>query len=180
MEKHYFYRAELIDSWLEIVVVDDGFVSRIDYVDEGVGGVGVADVVGVGGDVSKLDESVDEIGALCMRELDQYFAGSLKVFTFPVKFVDGTPFQQGVWNELRQIQFGETISYRELALKCGGANYSRAVANANGKNPVSIVVPCHRVISSDGSLGGYTGGIDKKQTLLAHEGVVGGPGKMWV
>lgn len=168
MKKHFYYHAELIDTLLEIVIVDD-YVCRIDYVQR-------TDVPN-----SVVNRSVEcDVARACMHELDLYFDKKLSSFTFPYKFVDGTEFQQSVWHELKKIPYGETISYKELALKCGGANYSRAVANANGKNPMSIVVPCHRVISADGSLGGYTGGVDKKRVLLEHEGVVGGPGMLWV
>ena len=82
----------------------------------------------------------------------------------------GTPFQKSVWEELRQIPYGETISYKMLAERISGSNYSRAVANANGKNPISIIIPCHRVIASNNTLGGYTGGLDKKKLLLSVEG----------
>src|SRR5699024_6568581 len=76
---------------------------------------------------------------------------------------------QKVWKRLYEIPYGETISYKMLAEDCGGPTYSRAVANANGKNPVSIIVPCHRVIAHDGSLGGYTGGVEKRERLLDLE-----------
>ena len=83
----------------------------------------------------------------------------------------GTPFQQKVWASLQKIPYGKTISYAKLADNIDQPTAFRAVANANGKNPFSIIVPCHRVISSDGKLGGYTGGVDKKVYLLAIEGV---------
>src|SRR5699024_2251832 len=83
----------------------------------------------------------------------------------------GTKFQQKDWNELWKIPYGQTLSYKELAVRCGGANYSRAVANANGKNPVSIIVPCHRVISRDGTPGRYTGCLYKKTNYLTIEGL---------
>lgn len=113
-----------------------------------------------------------EVMDKCIHQLNEYFEGRRSEFTVPVNFRHGgTKFQQKVWNELWKIPYGQTISYKELAVRCGGANYSRAVANANGKNPVSIIVPCHRVISSDGTLGGYTGGLDKKSKLLTVEGL---------
>lgn len=113
-----------------------------------------------------------EVIDICIRQLNEYFEGRRSEFTVPIDFkYGGTKFQQKVWNELWKIPYGQTISYKELAIRCGGANYSRAVANANGKNPVSIIVPCHRVISSDGTLGGYTGGLDKKSKLLTLEGL---------
>ena len=81
----------------------------------------------------------------------------------------GTPFQQSVWRALQQIPYGQTISYAQLAQNIGKPTAYRAVANANGKNPLSIIIPCHRVVASDGSLGGYTGGLDKKRILLSIE-----------
>lgn len=124
--------------------------------------------------VAEPGESDDhtEVIDTCIEQLNEYFAGGRSEFTVPINFKHvGTKFQQKVWNELWKIPYGQTISYKALAIRCGGANYSRAVANANGKNPISIIVPCHRVISSDGTLGGYTGGLDKKSKLLTIEGL---------
>jgi methylated-DNA-[protein]-cysteine S-methyltransferase len=101
-------------------------------------------------------------------QLDAYFAGDLHEFDINLNLV-GTDFQQRVWAQLQAIPYGETISYGELAARVGNANASRAVGLANGKNPVSIIVPCHRVIGADGSLTGYGGGLDRKTWLLAHE-----------
>jgi methylated-DNA-[protein]-cysteine S-methyltransferase len=89
-------------------------------------------------------------------------------FDIPVR-LDGTPFQRAVWNELTKIPNGTTISYGELARRVGNPKASRAVGLANGRNPVSIIVPCHRVVGSNGSLTGYGGGIDRKRALLQHE-----------
>jgi len=85
--------------------------------------------------------------------------------------VAGTAFQEAVWNELRKIPAGETRSYADIAAAVGQPNATRAVGTANGSNPVAVLVPCHRVIRSDGSLGGYAGGLDRKRKLLAAEGV---------
>jgi methylated-DNA-[protein]-cysteine S-methyltransferase len=105
----------------------------------------------------------------CVREqLDAYFAGERTDFDLPLK-MSGTPFQNNVWQGLRTIPFGETISYAELAKRIGRAGASRAVGAANGRNPISIIVPCHRVIGADGSLTGYGGGIENKRWLLEHE-----------
>lgn len=102
----------------------------------------------------------------------RYFDGDLSALDdVPVRFDDGTPFQQEVWTALRSIPVGETISYAELARRVGRPTGFRAVGSANGRNPVGVVVPCHRVIASDGTLGGYSGGLDRKRWLLAHEGV---------
>ena len=103
--------------------------------------------------------------------LRRYFEGRLDVLdTIPVE-LNGTPFQKQVWQALRRIPSGTTISYAELARRIGSPAAVRAVGTANGANPVAVIVPCHRVIGSDGSLTGYGGGLDRKQWLLAHEGV---------
>ncbi|MBR7539075.1 methylated-DNA--[protein]-cysteine S-methyltransferase, partial [Mycobacterium tuberculosis] len=93
-------------------------------------------------------------------------AGQRQVFDMPIALYTGTPFQQTVWEALLKIPYGKTISYAQLANHIGQPTACRAVANANGKNPISLIIPCHRVIASDGKLGGYTGGIEIKQTLL--------------
>jgi methylated-DNA-[protein]-cysteine S-methyltransferase len=104
--------------------------------------------------------------------LRRYFDGELDAIAdVPIRFDRGTPFQQEVWEALRTIPCGETISYAELAQRVGRPTGFRAVGGANGKNPIGIVVPCHRVIAADGTLGGYSGGLDNKRWLLEHEGV---------
>jgi methylated-DNA-[protein]-cysteine S-methyltransferase len=103
-----------------------------------------------------------------VRQLRAYFAGELE--TFDVHLApEGTPFQQKVWNELLKIPYGETISYGELARRIGNPNASRAVGLANGTNPIPIIIPCHRVIGSNGKLTGYGGGLPIKEKLLALE-----------
>ena len=102
-------------------------------------------------------------------QLEAYFAGGLIEFTLPLG-PRGTPFQQRVWAELGRIAFGETISYGELARRIGDPLAVRAVAGANARNPIAIIVPCHRVIGADGSLTGFGGGLDRKRWLLDHEG----------
>jgi methylated-DNA-[protein]-cysteine S-methyltransferase len=106
-------------------------------------------------------------------QLDAYFRGQLTSFDLPLT-LDGTRFQQAVWAGLQAIPYGETISYGELARRIGQPSASRAVGLANGKNPVAIVVPCHRVIGADGSLTGYGGGMDRKRFLLGLEQRVSG------
>lgn len=101
-------------------------------------------------------------------ELASYFAGTLTAFKTPLQ-LSGTPFQQQVWQELMKIAHGTTISYAQLAMKVGQPKACRAVANANGANRLAIIIPCHRVINSNGKLGGYTGGIHHKQWLIEHE-----------
>ena len=101
-------------------------------------------------------------------ELDCYFAGKLREFTVPVD-PSGTPFRERVWKRLCGIPYGETISYKELASRVGNKKASRAVGGANGANAVCILIPCHRVIAADGSLGGYSAGVRRKERLLALE-----------
>ncbi len=105
------------------------------------------------------------------RQLAAYFAGERQTFDLPLR-LGGTPFQRQVWEELGRIPYGVTVSYGELARRIGNANASRAVGLANGRNPISIIVPCHRVIGANGKLVGYTGGMERKQRLLAHEAEV--------
>jgi methylated-DNA-[protein]-cysteine S-methyltransferase len=107
------------------------------------------------------------------EQLDAYFAGDLQEFDLPLA-LHGTDFQRRVWEELARIPFAETISYKELALRLGDLKLVRAVGLANGRNPVSIVVPCHRVIGTDGTLVGYGGGLERKRWLLDHEAVASG------
>jgi methylated-DNA-[protein]-cysteine S-methyltransferase len=109
-----------------------------------------------------------KILARAARELGAYFGGQLKKFEVPLD-LSGTPFQKKVWSALARIPYSETRSYRDVAAKIGNAKAVRAVGSANGKNPVCIIVPCHRVISSDGSLGGYSGGLHVKTKLLELE-----------
>ena len=102
------------------------------------------------------------------HQLDEYFAGVRERFELPLR-AEGSVFQRAVWAELAQLPFGATTSYLELARRLGRPTACRAVGAANGRNPIAIVVPCHRVIGSDGSLTGYAGGLPRKQWLLAHE-----------
>ncbi|MDP4263150.1 MAG: methylated-DNA--[protein]-cysteine S-methyltransferase [Bacteroidota bacterium] len=104
----------------------------------------------------------------CIEQLIQYFNGERRVFDLPIN-QEGTAFQKEVWNELCTIPYGRTISYLDLARKTGDPKATRAVANANGKNNVAIIVPCHRVIGSDKTLVGYGGGLWRKKWLLEHE-----------
>ena len=101
-------------------------------------------------------------------QINAYFCGELKEFSLPIK-AEGTPFQKSVWDALLQIPYGETISYGEIAKQIGNLAASRAVGMANGKNPISIIVPCHRVIGANGKLVGYGGGMPRKIALLELE-----------
>jgi methylated-DNA-[protein]-cysteine S-methyltransferase len=105
------------------------------------------------------------------RQLESYFSGNLRDFNIPMH-AEGTDFQQRVWKELQKIPYGQTISYLELARRLGDEKCIRAAARANGANPIAILIPCHRVIGSDGSLVGYGGGLDMKEFLLRLEGAL--------
>lgn len=106
------------------------------------------------------------------RELAQYFAGKRKRFRVTLD-PDGTPFQRSVWKQISKVAFGKTATYGELARRAGSAGSFRAAGAATGRNPLSIIVPCHRIMGADGSLTGYAGGLKRKRALLALEGVGG-------
>jgi len=110
----------------------------------------------------------DRVLVTAARQLNTYFTGRLRAFDLPLAPA-GTPFQQRVWSALRDIPFGETRSYGQLAKAIGKPSAMRAVGAANGRNPIAIVVPCHRVIGADGSLTGFGGGIERKMFLLSLE-----------
>lgn len=146
----YYHKFDI--GWLRIESLDDAII-RIDYAD-----------------APETSDNPDKVIKQCISELNEYFSGERETFGVKIKpEIHGTPFQKSVWEELRQIPYGETISYKVLAERISGSNYSRAVANANGKNPISIIIPCHRVIASNNTLGGYTGGLNKKKLLLSVE-----------
>jgi methylated-DNA-[protein]-cysteine S-methyltransferase len=116
----------------------------------------------------------DALGARLERELDEYFAGARREFSVPLR-PGGTDFQRSVWAALRRVAYGETRSYGEIARELGRPGASRAVGQANGRNPIPILIPCHRVLAADGGIGGYLGdwgageGIALKRWLLTHE-----------
>jgi methylated-DNA-[protein]-cysteine S-methyltransferase len=112
-----------------------------------------------------------------IAQLDQYFSGERQQFELKLDLSAGTAFQQAVWKELQRIPYGETVSYGQIAGRLGRLERVRAVGAANGANPLSIIVPCHRVIGADGKLTGYGGGLQRKQALLEMEAAVtrGGP-----
>ncbi|MGP4000261.1 methylated-DNA--[protein]-cysteine S-methyltransferase [Streptomyces sp. 8N706] len=107
------------------------------------------------------------------QQVEAYFAGELTDFALPLH-LEGTPFQRRVWSALRAIPYGATITYGQLAERLGNPSASRAVGLANGRNPIGIIVPCHRVVGAGGSLTGYGGGLDRKRRLLDLESGVGG------
>jgi methylated-DNA-[protein]-cysteine S-methyltransferase len=102
------------------------------------------------------------------KQLEQYFLGKLKKFDLKLKLI-GTDFQKNVWNELINIGYGETVTYKDIAIKIGNEKGCRAVGNANNKNKIPIIIPCHRVIGSNNKLVGYAGGLDKKEWLINLE-----------
>jgi len=122
--------------------------------------------VGVPDDVVERPEHA--VLVVAAAQLRQYFEGRRTSFEVPLD-LHGTDFQKKVWRALAEIPFGETVSYAEQAARLGDANKARAVGAANGRNPVSIVLPCHRVVGADGSLTGFAGGLDAKRFLLQHE-----------
>ncbi len=124
---------------------------------------------GTGGDLDKqLSHRV--LSSAC-RQLEEYFDGDRTEFDLPLN-PEGTDFQKKVWETLLDIPFGYTFTYLELAQKLGNRDTIRAAGRANGQNPIPIIIPCHRVIGSDGKLVGYSGGIERKQWLLKHEGAI--------
>jgi len=114
-----------------------------------------------------------ELFAAAARQLREYFTGARTAFDLELA-LNGTAFQRRVWTALQDIPYGQTVSYAQLADRLGQPSASRAVGLANGKNPISIIVPCHRVVGADGGLTGYGGGIERKRFLLAHEQRVSG------
>lgn len=149
--------------------------------------VGLAKIVEVDGYVSSItihddedmviEEPLSELLQTAIKQLDEYFAGERKVFDLPLK-QSGTDFQQQVWQQLVGIDYGSTVSYAQLSNQMKNPLAIRAIASANGKNSLWIVVPCHRVIGSDGSLTGYAGGLWRKQWLLEHEATTQGVGQI--
>jgi O-6-methylguanine DNA methyltransferase len=125
------------------------------------------------GESVKLIKNIDNIEArnhqsICKQQLLEYFAGQRTVFSVSLDFT-GTCFQHSVWKVLLQIHYGKTMTYKELASVIGNSNASRAVGMANNKNPLPIIIPCHRVIGSSGKMVGYAGDIWRKEWLLNHE-----------
>ena len=117
---------------------------------------------------TEISNEIPDFLEFPVKELNEYFDLKRTVFTFKLQ-PQGTAFQQKVWQELINIPFGKTVSYMDLSKKLGDIKAIRAVASANGKNPLWIVIPCHRVIGTDGSLTGYAGGLWRKKWLLEHE-----------
>jgi methylated-DNA-[protein]-cysteine S-methyltransferase len=142
------------------ITEEDGFITRIHIMDE----------------EPEIELTTSPLLNEAMKQLDEYFAGSRKIFDFPIK-QEGSDFQQQVWQELLKIDYGKTISYGQQSQQMNSPLAIRAIAAANGRNNLWIVVPCHRVIGSNGSLTGYAGGLWRKQWLLEHEAKVLGVGQ---
>jgi methylated-DNA-[protein]-cysteine S-methyltransferase len=128
---------------------------------------GIASITALNSE-EKITDIIPEVLEDCVLQLNQYFEGSREQFSLKLN-PKGTDFQNRVWNALQTIPHGKTTSYLQLSKQLGDVKAIRAVANANGKNPLWIVIPCHRVIGSDGSLTGYAGGLHRKKWLIEHE-----------
>jgi methylated-DNA-[protein]-cysteine S-methyltransferase len=152
----YFSRVESPVGPLTATVDDEGRLVRLAFADER-----AAPPPGAVEDPARC--------AAVVAQLREYLAGARREFDLPLA-PPGTPFQRRVWDELSRIPYGATISYRELARRVGNPAATRAVARANATNPIPVIVPCHRVIGSDGTLTGYGGGLHRKRFLLALEG----------
>lgn len=144
------------------ITAEDGYISRVHILDEH------EDYV--------LGGTDDEVINLAIKQLDEYFTGTRKDFDLPLK-QSGSDFQQEVWQELLRIPYGQTISYAQQADRMKSPLAIRAIAAANGRNNLWLIVPCHRVIGSNGSLTGYAGGLWRKKWLLQHEARIAGVGQ---
>ena len=133
------------------LVVEENFLTELNFREE-----------------KSLEENPSAITRECVKQLEDFFSGKRNSFSLPLK-PSGTSFQLEVWNHLQKIPFGKTISYLELARRLGNEKKIRAAGSANGKNPIAIIIPCHRVIGSDGSLIGYGGGLWRKKWLIEFE-----------
>ncbi len=125
-------------------------------------------VIGVDFTLKKKNSSGNKISKQAVKELAEYFSGKRKIFSVPI-FYTGTAWQNKVWNKLLKVPYGSVISYQDLAVAVGQSQAARAVGGAVNKNPLAIIVPCHRVVGSRGDLVGYAGGLDKKKYLLDLE-----------
>lgn len=154
MQNQHYNRVITTPLGNMIATANEDAIISFDFIEEG-----------------KIYQSINAPSPLLLRlekEVLEYFRGERKEFTIPLS-PSGTTFQKEVWDTLLSIPYGTTVSYKTEAKIFGNPKAIRAVANANGKNPISILIPCHRVKASDGSLGGYSGGLDKKKFLLFLE-----------
>ena len=132
---------------------------------------GVSSILFKDNSLENISEEIPKTLENVVKQLKEYFDKKRKVFTINLN-PNGTDFQKSVWDQLQTIEYGKTTSYQQMANKIGNPKVIRAAASANGKNPISIIIPCHRVIGSDGSLTGYAAGLHRKKWLLAHESTV--------
>jgi methylated-DNA-[protein]-cysteine S-methyltransferase len=142
------------------IIEEDGFIASVSIRDE----------------EHEIEPASTKLLQTAIDQLNEYFAGTRKEFTFPIK-QEGSEFQQQVWDELLRIPYGATITYAQQSNQMNNPLAIRAIASANGRNHLWVVVPCHRVIGSDGSLTGYAGGVWRKKWLLEHEAKVLGVGQ---
>ena len=129
-------------------------------------------------ETTENSDSPPEILIQSQKQLEEYFSGTRQQFDLKVA-PDGTEFQHRVWGQVSDVNYGNTKSYVEIAISLGSENYSRAVGMANGKNPIPIIIPCHRVIGHNGKLTGYAGGLERKKWLLLHEQQISGHGRLF-
>ncbi len=139
--------------------------------------IGILEISGTENEIKGVhfvDKKIDPDPAIplplkdCMKQLSEYFVGDRKEFVLELR-PEGTSFQKKVWNQLMKIPYGKTTSYKDIAVAIKNEKACRAVGSANGRNNIAVIIPCHRVIASDGTLGGYGGGLWKKEWLLDHE-----------
>lgn len=159
--------ASIVESPLGKILIEefDGKIQQVRFLEEN--------------ELPQLNDEENPIQLEAKQQLKAYFNSHLQEFNLPIQ-VNGTDFQKKVWNKLVDIPFGKTASYGELSKKLGDPNYVRAVGNANGKNPIAIVIPCHRIIGSTGNLVGYAGGLWRKKWLLDFEGnQISGQGQLF-
>lgn len=163
MEELFTARLETPIGPLE-AVSDRGAILAVSFA----GGTGRARRRGAGREAGTQVVSRPPVLEACLRQLEAYFRGERRSFDVPLR-LEGTPFQRRVWQALLRVPFGRTTTYGELAAALGNPRAGRAVGGANHRNPVSIIVPCHRVVGGDGGLVGYGGGLWRKEWLLRHE-----------
>ncbi|MEJ2719327.1 MAG: methylated-DNA--[protein]-cysteine S-methyltransferase [Deltaproteobacteria bacterium] len=147
------------------------FAPRVGWIELQVSEKGVRSIAYISPPESPKTSRSNFIVDQLVKELDEYFGGKRKTFSLPLDPADGTPFQRQVWERLTEIPFGETRSYAQVAAATGNPRAARAVGSANKRNQIPILIPCHRVVHADGSLGGYNSGTHIKKALLELEGV---------
>lgn len=155
MQQEFFLNTPLGTMLMKF---DETSINELSFVDKD--GMSTADINSI--------SILNPVAEKCINQLEEYFYGKRETFDLPLS-QPGTDFQQSVWNQLQKINYGKTISYLTLSKQLGNVKAIRAVGTANGKNQIAIIVPCHRVIGSDGTLVGYAGELWRKKWLLQHE-----------